>query len=269
MPDPIKELYKYYPINEYLLATIKGSQIWFSHPDSFNDPFDCRIKYAYIKDERYEKKVKEILKKERNRPFRDSKDYFTEKMLKDIADTMGRRNDFTTKLFNIVAEMRQKKIGVSCFSEKHNNILMWAHYADSHKGVCLKFNTTDQAFFADTHPVTYVKRFPSVKERTEYLNPERFLFYTKAKDWEYESEVRVLKEPNKLYEFSPNVLESVYFGVKCSKKDILKVTNTINELEKYKDIKFYQMQLDKKGFELVEEEIDSKSQQKSEETKNT
>lgn len=30
--------------------------------------------------------------------------------------------------------------GFISFSEKYNNSLMWSHYADSHKGVCLRFD---------------------------------------------------------------------------------------------------------------------------------
>jgi len=32
------------------------------------------------------------------------------------------------------------KYGVLCFSRRWNNILMWSHYADGHKGICLGFD---------------------------------------------------------------------------------------------------------------------------------
>ena len=31
--------------------------------------------------------------------------------------------------------------GVACFTTELNNILMWSHYADGHKGFCLEFDT--------------------------------------------------------------------------------------------------------------------------------
>jgi hypothetical protein len=34
--------------------------------------------------------------------------------------------------------------GVSCFSESWNSILMWSHYADRHKGICLGFDVPEE-----------------------------------------------------------------------------------------------------------------------------
>jgi hypothetical protein len=36
----------------------------------------------------------------------------------------------------------EKEILITCFSEVNYNILMWSHYANNHKGICLKFKTT-------------------------------------------------------------------------------------------------------------------------------
>ena len=35
---------------------------------------------------------------------------------------------------------------IACFSEKNDDILMWAHYADSNKGICIKFEVEDKYF---------------------------------------------------------------------------------------------------------------------------
>lgn len=35
------------------------------------------------------------------------------------------------------------RYGVLCFSRKWNDILMWSHYADNHRGICLGFDVTD------------------------------------------------------------------------------------------------------------------------------
>ena len=29
----------------------------------------------------------------------------------------------------------------SCFSERNNSLLMWGHYADNHRGICIKFKS--------------------------------------------------------------------------------------------------------------------------------
>ncbi len=36
------------------------------------------------------------------------------------------------------------KYGVLCFSRCWNNILMWSHYGDRHKGICRGFDVPDE-----------------------------------------------------------------------------------------------------------------------------
>ncbi len=37
-------------------------------------------------------------------------------------------------------------IGILCFTEKNDNLLMWSHYANSHKGFVLEFYPEHQFF---------------------------------------------------------------------------------------------------------------------------
>ena len=37
-------------------------------------------------------------------------------------------------------------VGVLCFASKENNLLMWAHYSNNHKGICLELDK-DSDFF--------------------------------------------------------------------------------------------------------------------------
>src|SRR5687767_14597875 len=34
-------LYKYHNVNDYLFTLIGKSELWFSNPSAFNDPYDC------------------------------------------------------------------------------------------------------------------------------------------------------------------------------------------------------------------------------------
>ena len=253
----MNRLYKYYPFNEYLLNTIKKCEIWFSSPESFNDPFDCNVEYTYIKDTRYDKKINEILAQEHNRTIKHEPYYLKESILKNVAKSYDNSNKTSTMFSNLMFKFQTKHVGISCFSKKHNNILMWSHYADNHRGVCLKFNISDEVFFDEFHPVTYINRFPSFQDRSDFSDSNKFLFYIKAKDWEYESEVRVLKKPNELFGFNPRVLEAIYFGAKCTSDNISKMIDIIRNLNTYNNLKFYQMRLDSEGFGLIEEEINN------------
>ena len=49
--------------------------------------------------------------------------------------------DFTDKYMSSLLELAYPKWYTTCFSESGTNAAMWASYADSHKGICLKFKT--------------------------------------------------------------------------------------------------------------------------------
>jgi len=72
---------------------------------------------------------------------------------------------------------------------------MWAHYADSHKGVCLKFDILeDTDLFSPAKKVEYSKIYPEYDYLTNKNDFVNQMFYTKSEDCAYEGEVRVLKD---------------------------------------------------------------------------
>lgn len=113
--------------------------------------------------------------------------------------------------------------GIICFSRGWAAPIMWSHYADRHRGVCLGLDVNDDDIF----PVSYAKeRFELSKES---VPPERVrevlerLIGTKDVAWSYEDEVRIwcsLDSPEDGLFFEPFnerlVLREVIMGVRCS-----------------------------------------------------
>jgi hypothetical protein len=78
-----------------------------------------------------------------------------------------------------------RKYGVMCFSSEWCDPVIWAHYSDKHKGLCLGFDIPSEA----ARRVDYVdKRLPFPKNQ-QLLTGEALLF-TKYSNWAYEKEVR-------------------------------------------------------------------------------
>ena len=83
--------------------------------------------------------------------------------------------------------------GLLCFSRIWKNPVMWGHYADKHRGVCLGFDFSDEW----CREVDYVaKRLSSewIEADLPDVEKERHMsamLYTKYKHWAYEREVRV------------------------------------------------------------------------------
>jgi hypothetical protein len=82
--------------------------------------------------------------------------------------------------------------GLLCFSTKWRNPVMWSHYADKHRGICLGFDVADES----VGPVSYSGRRLAV-ELEELKSPRDLpvdyvtkLLFTKYTHWKYESEYR-------------------------------------------------------------------------------
>lgn len=121
----------------------------------------------------------------------------------------------------------KRSIGICCFSDTHDNELMWTHYADEYRGICIGY-----------HPSTLLKGIPDTAHlaRLGYgLAPPRIgkddspyskraaikvLSHKKA-CWAYEREWRVLAEKNlgDLTIAAAKCIRAVYLGSKLSDED--------------------------------------------------
>ena len=77
-------------------------------------------------------------------------------------------------------------------TESADDILMWSHYADSHRGVCLRFST-EIGFFKDAQQVVYQDERPVVNliRDTPHVYQRKAVLY-KSCHWEYEEEWRII-----------------------------------------------------------------------------
>jgi len=105
---------------------------------------------------------------------------------------------------------------------------MWAHYADSHKGVCLKFDILeDTDLFSPAKKVEYSKIYPEYDYLTNKNDFVNQMFFTKSNEWSYEGEVRVLKNKRGNYKFNPKALKEIILGCKISEDDKQTLTKVI------------------------------------------
>lgn len=118
---------------------------------------------------------------------------------------------------------------LKCFTEKHDNLLMWAHYADNYAGMCVAYDFTQAQELLLRHlfPVVYKKErfshqplkyahddlanlkraledFDSITEENALLNVMS-AFLVKSEAWKEEYEWRILYTYSHLYLTSENV----------------------------------------------------------------
>ncbi|MHB1528005.1 MAG: DUF2971 domain-containing protein [Acidiferrobacteraceae bacterium] len=126
-----------------------------------------------------------------------------------------------------------KQAGILSFSKRNDHVLMWSHYANSHRGMCLEFDmeqwTRTERERQDCYlaSVEYRMERPLLAlSRQELAATETLkrIAFTKHQDWGYEEEWRMVcsfrNRCNPYYlEFPVAALTGVIFGLKISDND--------------------------------------------------
>ena len=179
---------------------------------NFNDPFEGRAAPKWPDDDVLRQHIKAT-----SRPDK----------WHEVCEEALRRKSEHPDQFPLEVLEEVNKIGVSCFSEIRDNLLMWGHYADKHQGVCigfryrgimdnlvLRFSETEIACVPSK--VAYSDEFPvweiaSGNHGTNVLN-------TKARCWEYEREWRIasLGAAGLILPIPREAFSHVIFGAKSS-----------------------------------------------------
>lgn len=113
----------------------------------------------------------------------------------------------------------QDGFGVICLSEKNDDLLMWAHYGDSHRGICLEFEVARSSIFSRAKPVKYATTFPVLNGFTQSDDELRDgSVLSKSRHWRYEKEWRIVFKGIRSYPFPPELLTGVIFGCQASEE---------------------------------------------------
>ena len=119
------------------------NQFYFSKPEKFNDPFDFNT--DFVIEDQTEENLRVTF--DRNRKAYVDKKEFDEKYLINGVPNYKDFEEYFIEEGNKSIKNNFKDWVVLCFSEINDDILMWSHYSDGHRGFCLKFDTSYPPFF--------------------------------------------------------------------------------------------------------------------------
>lgn len=160
-------LYKYWPAAR--TDSLKGTGFMFTRPKAFNDPFELRPGFEYAYDPATADRIEGI-------------EWFG-KLLKAAA-----RQDQERQW-----ELAVRSVVILSMSSRWDSLLMWAHYAQSHEGFVVGFDTEHpsirQGQFRHLGEVQYVEARPIRKLYEQIMNE---LLLTKSIEWQYDKEWRFL-----------------------------------------------------------------------------
>lgn len=137
-------------------------------------------------------------------------------------------------------QSERNKIHICSLSQTYNNILMWSHYADSHKGCCIELEVTSKIGIVEK-PVSYVDEIEAV-DGNDYKEEACQILSRKLKCWDYEEEVRFMKEIDPKFSKSKYLkikIHRIYLGYRMSAKDVNFFKKLIASIDK--DIEVKQM----------------------------
>lgn len=214
-------LYKYREWNDFTKDILINHRLFFAAPDQFNDLCDCVP-------------------------------YFPKEVIESSPYALLKRKDGQLVIEKGIVKVNMKKliqhfcqsIRITCFSRTYRSILMWSHYANCHKGICLVFDRTrDERFFQKAGNVLYSPQHQGLDyHNLHYANA----ITVKFEDWYYEEEVRLprmnddFKDGNQLETFNPKSLVGIIFGAKCP-EEVIKEVKELCQQYGLEHVKFSQM----------------------------
>jgi hypothetical protein len=227
-------IYKYTSINEFLYETLMRSELWFNPPAHFNDPFDSFLPIDFGLE-----------------CFKTMEGWETSPGLtKEVQSKALRPIIFRNEL-----EELRNQMGVSCFSSVPDNLIMWSHYADKHKGLILKFGAAElQKVFYNIRSVIYTNRVKPLNYEKPASGIIDKLLTRKSTHWKAESEIRIIAKKHGPYSFPKSALKEIIFGLKCDSRQLTDIMHLIQKFG-YPSTSFAQVQSENYEYKLRKDRV--------------
>ncbi len=209
------QLFRFRSVNEYLWQELEFSEFYCCSPFKLNDPFDCRIDWR--------RAIERTL----------------------LLPQLPAHQRATLRAIHQGFENREPSdnSGICCFSVNMENHLMWSHYADAWRGVCLYYEIPQDyfwdrypaptnadlnatTFFVGGTPVRYqedafagwlaVGDFSEPLPDAPVSNAAAKILSSKAPAWAHEKEFRIVTNREGALKFEPEFLKQVTFGLGAS-----------------------------------------------------
>lgn len=281
--------YRYRAFNTVTLDSLCHDTLHFAHPGTFNDPLDCnptvdcdsdlkqlRDLLKLLVRRRVSAEVLESLKKahlQGEKAIAHADKLALAEAARQLADiayhatnpefSVGREKSEAMLLTQEIERelLRHYDRGVCCFSSTHSNPLLWSHYGDQHRGLCIGYGT-------DRVPKPRLQRAVyggSRILRTSILvqaflhddsnakgKLDRDVLLRKARGWSYEREWRLIGDQG--LQDSPLVLEEIIFGLRCPSSVMHAVVQSLSGREK--PVRFYEIYEVRSGYVLRRRSVD-------------
>ncbi|WP_461343169.1 DUF2971 domain-containing protein [Brevundimonas sp. GN22] len=276
------------------MEMIVEDTVFFADPRTFNDPLDTKPtleldldidELKHVLSQLVEARISlemadaarrlkfqgsstrnHIIKQSKSAAYRvisDAQYYANDPLYDEERFSHGEREKFIIGTYVEQELIKRYNKGIFCLAKRPNCPLMWSHYGDQHKGICIGYSVPNESL-NDIHKVNYggsrIVKASSIlrmleNNDTARLEVDRDVLLKKAKPWNYEKEWRLLGEMGS--QPSPLELEEIVFGMRCPPSVIFTVVKALTDRER--NVRFYQIQgqhgrflLDKRAADIDE-----------------
>tara|TARA_R110000868_G_scaffold1116_4_gene8577 strand:- start:6416 stop:7264 length:849 start_codon:yes stop_codon:yes gene_type:complete len=276
-------LFKYTTLDR--LDILENQQIRYTQPGAFNDPFEMPAflenlvepdKFPDLIDGVFDNSIQEEYEKfSPSQKHQISFEKFYRLAAERKTATLPLMLAALNSLAPIVRESLRdldKLFGVLSLTETADNLLMWSHYADQHRGMVLEVDEHHETFNEDLstkteerqhRPVVYSDTRPTI---TLHNFDFTAFFFTKSQEWAYEKEVRIIKAlngakrtiPTKqngydicLFELPASAVKRVILGARTTRAEQERIRKTLLENAHLNHIELQQANLEDRQFKLT------------------
>lgn len=210
-------LFKFKNIDKNLFKSLVHGEIYFARPERLNDPFDCRVDIFNSLENAISRSQSDV--RARLEQLRAMKGFFDQ----------------------VQADLRN--VGVCSFSLELANSLMWSHYADKHRGVCLTYSFPESFFHENADQILgrdqvdyganplsewFIEKAPNLGSFEQFgISLIKKVLTVKAPPWDYEKEVRIVRRSDGARLLDRRYLKQVCFGLNTPESDIKLVKELI------------------------------------------
>jgi hypothetical protein len=193
--DGHRVLYHWQRFNpKRLQSTLETNRIYCSSPGAFNDPWDCKPHFNSEiladpqENERHVGWAVDLCRRKTTMSPQDV-DHMRHTLLSDRARAAELLNRMSEEMGPAINEQYR----VYCLGPSVSNLLMWAHYAESHNGVCLEFNLANETLCGALR-CSYLPEFPLLKLHDDSDDAALLILLSKSEVWSYEQEYRLVAQ---------------------------------------------------------------------------
>lgn len=222
-------------LNQYDFESLENNYYWASNVKELNDVFESTVDSTQI-DRTFEIMAKMI-----------DKDITSENL-----------ELLKTNTNNVLAN--KDLFAIFSTSKDFKNELLWAHYANSHKGFCIEYDLNrlqkvDGEKNVIIQPIKYKSEPPKFNVLDLVCNIENQIAnkvaFCKSKAWGYEKELRILTMKHGKVQHPFDAITGIYFGINSSEE----LKKRVKEALKNHSVDFYGMNRKEKSYLLSDTTI--------------